>query len=69
MPDDMYVAGLTSKGMLYIFSFELKRAENWKEIQKAQKTKQVLLDADGDDKLLADLVDFPYSEIYKRNFH
>ncbi len=69
MPDDMYVAGLTSKGMLYIFQFELKRAENWKEIQKAQKTKEVLLDADGDDKLLADLVDFPYSETYKRNFH
>ena len=68
MPEDMYVAALTKKGVLYVFSFDLKKVENWKEIAKAQKKGNVLLDEDGDEKL-ADLVDFPYSKTYKNTFH
>ena len=68
MPEDMYVAALTKKGVLYVFSFDLKKVENWKEIAKAQKKGNVLLDEDSDEKL-ADLVDFPYSKTYKNTFH
>ena len=37
MSEDMYVAALTVKGDFYVFSFELQRVDNWKEIASAQK--------------------------------
>ena len=66
--DDMYVAALTDKGSLYVFQFELKRADNWKEIAQAQKVNELLLDADGTERL-TNLVDYPYHAKYKQMFH
>ena len=67
-PDDMYVAALTEKGFLYVFSFELGRVENWKDISKAQKSNKVMLDEDGSESLV-NLVDYPYHKKYKMMLH
>ena len=67
-PDDMYVAALTQKGFLYVFSFELGRVDNWKDISQAQKDKKVLHDEDGNESLV-NLVDYPYHKKYKAMLH
>lgn len=64
----MYVAALTANGIVYVFSFELSRVDNWQEIQKSYKNNTVLLDEEGNE-LLAGLVDYPYSKKYKQMLH
>lgn len=63
--EDMFVAALTESGALYVFSFEMTKVENWKEIQKAQKSN---VDTDGDERF-APLNDFPYSKNYRQLIH
>ena len=38
--DDCYVAALTDQGTFYVFNFELKRLQNWKEMEMANKRKE-----------------------------
>ena len=64
----MYVAVLTQSGHLYVFQFELSRAENWKEIRQSQMNNTVLMDEDGMEKLTS-LVDYPYQKKYKEMLH
>lgn len=61
----MFAAALTSNGNLYVFRFDLKRVENWKDIKAAQKNKTVLTD-DAGEEVLARLVDYPYSKKYRQ---
>ena len=42
--------------------------DNWKEISQAQKNNTVLLDEEGNERLM-DLVDYQYSKKYKQLLH
>ena len=65
----MYVAVLTESGAVYVFSFELVRLDNWREIQRAQKNDTLVgeygLDENGGERI-ASLTDYPYHSKYKQ---